>query len=860
MTPERWQQIADAFEAALDLKTEERSALLANASSDDPSLQREVEALLAADALQNNTSAVPVDSESMVGEHIGPYRIVRLIGEGGMGTVYEAVRDDQEFDRQVAIKLLQPGLLSRQLIQRFRLERRILAKLSHPNIVALLDAGTTQRGQPYLVMEYVDGGIPIDVHCRNRVPNVNDRIRLFQGVCHAVQYANQNLVVHRDLKPQNILVTSDGKVKLLDFGIAKLMYQEGLADGMDLTISGLAPMTPTYGSPEQVRGEAITTSSDVYSLGVILYELMTDARPYGPNALTWTELQRAICEIDPTLPSVLVRRSSLNTAEGARQKLVKRLSADLDAIIMMALRKEAERRYQSAAQLDDDLERYLNGRPVQARRSTLTYRAGKALRRHRFTFAAVAAVTLSLAGGLIAARAQAHIAQSQRALAERRFGELRKLANSFLFEFDDAIAELAGSTNARHLVVRKALEYLSALAKEAHGDAQLQSELAVAYERVGDIQGNPMMADLGDRAGALRSYQEALRIWMSIPAERARSMEAERHIALLHQSIGDVLSENQRDEGALAEYQTALAVLEKQSPVRSEPKIVLESRIGTELARLGHPDDGAQWGKRAVEEARALLSTGMNEDAKHDISVIYARAGKALLRAGAIDAAVTMHREEVNMSKNLVASVPPEKNAHYRRDLALAYRNLGDALVRKNQLQAALALYEQTRPIDEALLRADPANSEIRMELGVVFSKESDVLTRQGDLPGAEHALVRDVELSARLLKDDPSSLAYRRMYSYSLFQMANLLRKQSRMSEARLYYLRQAEILEPMERASDQATETQLLNCYRALGEIEADRETAAGYLKKAVEIAQKLGDEAAASALRRTLATLHP
>ncbi len=854
MTPERWQQIAAAFEAALERGTEERSAFLAIASSDDPSLRAEVESLLSEDALQNETAPPRVDALTLVGEHIGSYRIVRMIGEGGMGTVYEAVRDDQEFDRQVAIKLLRPGLLSRQLIQRFSLERRILAKLNHPNVVALHDAGTTKLGQPYLVMEYVEGGVPIDVHCRNRGLDVNDRIRLFQTVCHAVQYAHQNLIVHRDLKPQNILVASDGKVKLLDFGIAKLMPEEARPDDIDLTVSGLAPVTPMYGSPEQMRGEPITTSSDVYSLGVILYELMTDAKPYG--ALRWPELQRAICETDPQIPSVAVRKSA--SSPGSGEKLVKRLSGDLDAIVMKALRKEPERRYQAAAELKEDLERHLDGRPVRARRSTFTYRAGKMMRRHRITFAAVIAVVVSLAGGLIATRAQARIAQSQRALAERRFAEIRKLANSFLFEFDDAIAGLAGSTAARQLVVRKALEYLSALAKEARGDAQLQSELATAFERVGDIQGNPMMADLGDRAGALQSYQEALRIWNSISAEKTRAPEAQTRIALLHQSMGDVLSEDQRNEDALAEYRTALDVLEKQSPQLSEPKIVVESRIGTEFAKLGRLDEAVRWSERAVKEARALMSAGMDENTRHDLSVIYSRAGKALLRAGAIDGALAMHREEVSMCERLVSAATPEKNAHYRRDLALAYRNLGDALAGKNQLNAALALYEKTRPMDEALLRVDPANSQIRMELGVAFSKESAVLERLGDLRRAEQASLRDLELSETLLKDDPSSSAYRRMYSFSLYQMGNLLRKQSRTSEARRYYLRQAEILAPMDKASDQLTQKQLLNCYRALGEIEIDRNTAAEYLKKAVSVAQNLGDETAAAALRRTLATL--
>jgi serine/threonine protein kinase len=854
MTPERWQQVAQAFEAALELPISEQSHFLAEAGLRDPSLRCEVELLLAEDVRQDGEgSGGPT---TMVGENVGAYRIVRIIGEGGMGTVYEATRADEAFDRHVAIKLLQPGLLSRRLIQRFLLERQILAKLNHPSVAALLDGGTTSDGHPYLVMEYVEGGVPIHVYCRHRALDVAERIRLFGSVCDAVQYAHQNLVVHRDLKPQNILVTPDGKVKLLDFGIAKLMRPETWGSGDDLTMTDLAPMTPTYASPEQVRGELITTASDVYSLGVVLYELMTDTKPYGTTASSRAELERAVCDTEPILPSIVVRMIEPGKAGGGAQ-LARRLSGDLDAIVMMALRKEPDRRYQAASELKDDLERHIDGRPVQARRSTFSYRAGKLMRRHRFSFAAAAAVVLSSAAGLIATIAEARIAQTQRVLAERRFGEIRKLANSFLFEFDGAISDLAGATAARQLVVRKALEYLTTLAGESQGDARLQTELATAFGRVGDIQGAPFLANLGDRAGALRSYREALRIWTSISVQPSQAAGAQTQIVLLHRAMGDVLSEDQRHEEALAEYRTALATLEKLSSLRSQPRVVLMGRIGTELAMLGHPDEGARWGQRAVEEARSLAGAGMDENAKHDVASLYSRAGKALLRAGAIDAAVAMHHEEINMCENLVAAVAPDKNAHYRRDLALAYRNLGDAFVRKNELPGALALYERARPIEEALLQVDPVNSQIRMELSVTFSKVGEVRSRMGDLAGAEQAMAQDLSLSERLLRDDFSSSAYRRMYGYSLSKMGELLRKQDRKTEARRYYLQQAQILSPIENEPNKSTQRQLLNCYRALGEMEIDPKAVSAYLNKALSMAQALKDDAVGAAIRRTLAT---
>jgi serine/threonine protein kinase len=856
MTPERWQQIAEAFEAALELKPEERSTFLAKVGDGDPFLRSELESLLAEDASQNDIPPDAVGGPNMVGAHIGQYQIVRLIGEGGMGAVYEAVRSDQAFDRHVAIKLLRPGLLSRQLIRRFSLERRILGRLNHPNVVALLDAGTTERGQPYLVMEYVDGGVPIDIYCRNRALNVTDRVRMFQCVCDAVQYAHQNLIVHRDLKPQNILVQSDGKVKLLDFGIAKLMRPEVWAGGADLTQTGTVPLTPAYGSPEQVRGELITTASDVYALGVILYELMTDAKPYGSDALLWSELQRVICGVDPPWPSIAARNSTLGGAEGAGQKLARRLSGDLDAIIMMALRKEPDRRYQSALEFREDLDRHLDGRTVRARRGTLPYRAGKLLRRNRLVITAVAAVIAALTLGLITTLTQARIAQTQRSLAERRFTEIRKLADSFLFEFDSAISDLAGATAARQLIVRKALDYLTVLERDAPGDTQLQTELATAYERVGDIQGLPIVANLGDRAGALRSYQEALRIWTAIAATKDPPDDVDTHLALLHRSMGDVLSEDRRHELALREYQAAFAILNEQSSDESQQKVILMGRIGSEEAILGRVSEGVHWSRRAVEEGRRVLRDGIDEDGQHNLSVLYSRAGEALLRAGAIDDAIAMHREEVGLCEKLAAAAPPEKNAHYRRDLALAYRFLGEALLRKDQLAEALSQYERARVIEESLLLADRANAQMRKELSATYSKISAVLTRLGDLPSAEQSLDRQLRLEELLLKDDPTSTAYRSMYSYSLFQMGELLRGQGRKSESRRYYLREAEVLKPVEATEDTAIQRRLLDCYRILGETEDNPKTASAYLNKAADLARRLGDETAAKEIRGALA----
>ena len=313
-----------------------------------------------------------------------------------MGVVYLAVRADDHYQKRVAIKLVQHGLYTGAILHRFRTERQILASLDHPNIARLLDGGTTTDGRPYLVMEYVEG-LPIDVYCDRHKLSISERLRLFRTVCAAVHYAHQNLVIHRDLKPSNILVSTDGVPKLLDFGIAKLLNPELSAPSLVFTESGLQLLTPEYASPEQVRGEPLTTASDVYALGVLLYELLTGHQPYRLTSRRRQDLERVICEVDPLKPSTAISRSDADTEtdgtgqrtpatvsqtrEGQPEKLRRRLTGDLDNIVLMALRKEPQRRYGSAEHLAEDLRRHLEGLPVMARPQTFGYRSAKFIRR-----------------------------------------------------------------------------------------------------------------------------------------------------------------------------------------------------------------------------------------------------------------------------------------------------------------------------------------------------------------------------------------------------------------------------------------------------------------------------------------------
>lgn len=459
---------------------------------------------------------------SWEGRRVGSYEIRGEVGRGGMGTVYRAVRADDAFHKEVALKLVRSGRSSTEVLKRFRAERQILARLDHPNIARLLDGGATEEGAPYLVMEYVVGR-PIDAYCEERALRTSARLTLFRAVCAAVQYAHQNLVVHRDLKPGNILVTEDGVPKLLDFGIAKVLADDPTEAP---TQTAFPALTPDYASPEQVRAEPVTTASDVYSLGVVLYEVLTGHRPYRVGTPVPAEIVRVVCELEPQKPSTIVRRARTTeaTTESATapaysaaprpetddprlRQLAGELQGDLDTIVLKALRKEPSRRYASAQDLSDDIGRYLDGRPVLARADTLGYRAAKFVRRHKAAVASAGLVFLSLVGGIVATAAQARIAEVHRQRAERHLTEVRSLARSFLFEIHDSLRDLEGAEKARLTIVKRALEYLDRLAPEAGEDGPLLEELASSYERVGDVQ-----AQSGDETGkgaALASWRKA---------------------------------------------------------------------------------------------------------------------------------------------------------------------------------------------------------------------------------------------------------------------------------------------------------------------------------------------------------------
>ena len=549
--------IEDIFHAVLAVPEDQRAQELEARCAGDVQLLSELRSLIDASEAEERLGARRAASARTPGAGalqarlIGPYRLERLLGRGGMGAVYLARRADGHFDQQVAIKLIDLPLATDLFRERFRFERQILAGLAHPFIARLLDGGVTEDGEPYLAMEYVEG-VSITRYCEQHRLSLRDRLMLFAKVCGAVQFAHQNLVVHRDLKPDNILVAADGAPRLLDFGTAKLLIPPtGAAPGF--TQHGIQSFTPQYASPEQVLGEPITTACDTYSLGVLLYVLLAGVPPYTMLEFTTAEMLRVICSQRPVKPSSAV-------APPDRPTLA--IDADLDAIVLKALRKEPHQRYPTVEQLEADIHAWLGGQPVLARRGTWRYRAGKFIRRNKVPLAAAALLVVSVAGGVAGVMSQSRAANRQRQRAEARSEDLRQLSNSLLSEIDDAIKELPGSTPVQRLLVQRVLDHLDRMSRDAAGDRFTQLDLINAYTRLGNLQGNPYDQNIGDPSGALTSLGKALGIAGSLAAASSKDPVTLAATARAQQSRGEVLFGIGRTPEAIVSMRAAVAAFD----------------------------------------------------------------------------------------------------------------------------------------------------------------------------------------------------------------------------------------------------------------------------------------------------------
>lgn len=788
MNPERWQKLNELFHAAIEREVAERKAFLAQACAGDAALLKEVERLVAAhqgaggfiqaSAFTDGIQLLAGQEESIpIGQQFGAYRIIKEIGRGGMGTVYLAERADEQYLKRVALKLIKRGMDTDSVLKRFQNERQILATLEHSNIARLLDGGTTKEGLPYFVMEYVEG-LPVDVYCDAHRLNITQRLDLFRQVCSAVAYAHQRLIVHRDIKHSNILVTGDGTPKLLDFGIAKIMDagEETLA-----TATGLRLMTPEYASPEQVQGLPATTLSDVYSLGVVLYELLSGHRPYRFKSRLPEEISRAISTTEPEKPSTVITHVEQANGngqdkpvltperigemrEGNLDKLRRRLRGDLDRIVLMAMRKEPPRRYASVEQFSEDIRRHLSGLPVIARADTLSYRAAKFVRRNRVAVATAALVFLTMVGGIIATAWQARRARAEQARAERRFNDVRKLARSVLFDYHDAIKDLPGATPVRARLVRDALEYLDSLAAEAGDDSSLQRELGTAYERVGDVQGGTMLANLGDTSGAIESYRKALKIREALIAFDPQNSETRRDIAFSYMKLGSLLWETGDTAGGLENHNKALSLFQSlmaADPTSFDLRFALErtyDNLGMILQERGDVTGALGSYGKALEILESFSSSDREgEKVRRAFSAAYEHIGTAHLLMGELDTALENNRKALAIRAALSAEFP--LNADYRRTLVVSYYNDGEILAKMGRTTEAMESYRKDLAIAEELAAADPKNEQYRGDIAYALIRESDMLSRLGDFPRALMGYRKSMSMRADDVRADPANL-----------------------------------------------------------------------------------------------------
>ncbi len=819
MEPERWRQIDELFQAALDCDPERRAAFLDSSCGGDSSLREEIESLLASSADGSFTEAsafrdslrLVEKTQSLAGRQIGSYRVIREIGEGGMGVVYLASRADQVFEKQVAIKVIQRGLDTKDVLRRFRSERQILAGLDHPNITRLLDGGTTEQGLPYFVMEYIEGE-PIDKYCDAHKLRITRRLQLFQTVCAAVHYAHQNLVIHRDIKAGNILVTSEGVPRLLDFGIAKLLTAEpGISDR---TVTELRAMTPDCASPEQVRGELIATASDVYSLGVLLYRLLSGHRPYRLAGKMPGEIERTIREEDPEAPSAVIDREEESGAdgpltpqsvsevrEGSPDKLRRRLRGDLDNIVLMALRKEPARRYASVLQFSEDVRRHLQALPVIARRDTARYRTVKFIARHKAGVTAAALIALALVAGVVATASQARVARAERSRAERQFNDLRALTTSFLFEFHTAIRDLPGATPARKLLVQRALDYLSKLAEEAHGDRQLQRELAEAYLKVGDVQGNAYEANLGDPAGAAKSYSRALKISNSLVGSDGNDTEALRYQARSYKSLGEVLPVLGNPDEAAADLQRAAGILEPLLAARGSDNELRQQLAScyqdlgdvqghSGLQNLGDRAAALRSYQKSLALYQALAADEPNNSgARRGMALLQIRIGDLKEARDDLEGVFQSYFSALQIMEGLSAAEPT--SAEDQRRLAHAYRKVGGIQEDLREFKEALRYYDKAAAINESMMNADLKNYQASMAFAISLRWSGDLLNRVGKRSAALGKYRRVLEILDRLAAGDPQNVVVRGRQSEMLILTADLFAQNGQVDESRNMALR---------------------------------------------------------------------
>ena len=742
LSPERWEEVSPYLDQVLSLPEEERSAWMEAFRAQNPGLAdliqellQEHRALAQAQFLEHPPVQTNSDS-SLAGQVIGAYTLISPIGQGGMGSVWLAERNDGRFKRRVAVKFLHFSVAAHG-VERFKREGRILGQLAHSHIAELIDAGVAGNGEPYLVLENVEGE-PIDAYCDHHKLDLHARIKLFLDVVDAVAHAHANLIVHRDIKPSNVLVRSDGQVKLLDFGIAKLLADDNNPVATKLTAEGGAALTPLFAAPEQVTGGAVTTATDVYALGVLLYLLLTGRHPAGDETHSAAQLVKAIVETEPPRASQAIATADPQAAEmrgAAIEKLRRQLGGDLDTILGKALKKNPHERYASVTAFGEDLERYLKHEPISARPDRFAYRAVKFVRRNRSVVALTVLAFAAIIGGSGVSIYQARIAQ-------RRFQDVRKLAHTFVFDLHDEVAKLQGSTKVREMMVQTGLQYLDNLARNAGGDLDLQREIAAGYMKIGEAQGYPTQPNLGRVADAMASYRKAGDIYERIARKNDAYLP---DLAAFYRSYAGFFRVTKQPQRARDLYEEAIQIFDR---VRAHQQLdpERENLYTRAWCNLGDIDEDVHkyrlaWTEfqRCSDLARAQLNRERDQESLTMVAQAAERVGTAAQELGHLREAIKAFDDDEDAVHQLLTAEP--LNPRFHRLLAImhqfrgrvyftdAYPNYGNPA----QALTDLRLYMQTA---QEMLQRDPNDTSAQNSLAIAEYKVSYSL-QESDPPAA---------------------------------------------------------------------------------------------------------------------------
>ncbi len=819
-------------------------------------------------------------------ERIGRYRILHEIGRGGMGVVYLAAHDDDRFRKRVAIKVVKRGVDTDDVLRRFEMERQLLSAMTHPNIARVLDGGATDDGRPYFVMEHIEGQL-IDAYCDVHTLSTVERLRLFSKVCSAVQYAHQHLIVHRDLKPANILVTVEGEPKLLDFGIAKLLNPE-LMGAAEATGPALRLMTPEYASPEQVRGDPITTTSDVYSLGVLLYELLTGHRPYRFKTRLQQEIVRIICEEEPERPSTAISieeeieqadgttrhitpESVAKTREGLPKKLRQRLSGDVDSIVLTALEKSPRRRYDSVEQFTDEIQRYLSRLPLskKTRRRTWVYVSTKFIRRNKAPVAAAALIMVALLVGLggatwgwRTAERQRVIAETQRAFAEEQRADakasrqqVQSLFNVLLGDIYDSVATLNGATKVRDQIVKTGLEYLSDLVAQADDNPKLKRELASAlamgYDQIGTIQGGFRGGGFGGPAKALESFQKSFDLRKDFASRSPEDASLQRDLATSHIHVADALSGIGQTASAEQHLVAAGSILDKLVKANTQDPETLRLRViylveqAQFRKKMGNVTEAVALARESLQLRKRLATLNPSDWAQRDLSKGHNSLGSWLRESGDLQGALDEYQASFNIRQRRAEKFPDDATA--QRDLANVHYFIGLVQEDIGDAPGALKSFTAQHDILRELAEADPENARAQWDMATSLIKLGDVRVNNDDLDTARRDYSIAVEIMERLWASRPENNIYAGTTAAAHSRLGNVLLAFDRLDEALEQYQSAHQLNNELAgRDPDNMNyQRSLVISQKKLGDVHlalGDPEHARDDYKSAVELAEKL------------------